>query len=201
MSWSFKTLVQAIVSTVKEPRASAQVIRSLGTDMPERWRLMFLVAVLSGIVQYLWSQQLIALLRGTEAQSLIIFLQASPFAFAFTQLIGLVALVFGTFWVGRLFGGTGDLRDAILLITWLQFILVALKAVEIVAIMVVPFVALLTEVGSLVLFFWLLCNFSAELHGFKSLLAVFFVSVVSLFVFVIVISNLMTIVGTVVVET
>jgi hypothetical protein len=74
---------------------------------------------------------------------------------------------------GRIRGGTGTFADALILVAWLQFILLCLQLVQVVAGIVLPILADLIGLAGLGLLVWLLTNFVAELHGFRSLVAVF----------------------------
>ena len=65
--------------------------------------------------------------------------------------------------------GTGSFEEALLLITWMQFIFVVLQVVQSLAFIFFPVVAGLIGIVALGLFFWLLTNFIAVLHGFSSL--------------------------------
>ena len=74
--------------------------------------------------------------------------------------------------VGQWRGGKGNFADAMVLVAWLQFILVCVEVLQLVAQLVLPFVADILGVLGIMLFFWLLSHFVAELHGFRSTLAV-----------------------------
>ncbi|NCM97616.1 MAG: YIP1 family protein, partial [Rhodobacterales bacterium] len=67
----------------------------------------------------------------------------------------------------------GRFDEALILVVWLQFVLLGLQAVQLVAYAVAPLLADLIGLATVALFFWLLTNFVAELHGFKSLGLVF----------------------------
>jgi len=60
-----------------------------------------------------------------------------------------------------------------LLVSWLQFVLICLQVVQIVAMVLLPPLAFLIGVAGIILFFWLLTAFVAELHGFSSTIGVF----------------------------
>ncbi len=82
---------------------------------------------------------------------------------------------------GKGFGGTGSFEETMLLITWLQFILVCLQVAQTLALVLLPPFAGMIGIGALVLFFWLLVNFVAVLHGFTSLGLVFVGIILSFF--------------------
>ena len=85
------------------------------------------------------------------------------------QFAGLGVMAVLLFLLGRPFGGTGRFHEALAAVSWLQSILLVVQIVQIIAILVLPVFALLIAVGSLGLAIWLLTNFTAELHGFRSM--------------------------------
>ena len=119
----------------------------------------------------------------------------NPIMLGAVQLFFLFVLVNGIHWIGRWAVGTGNLDDVILLIAWLQFILICLQVVQTVAFVVFPLLAAMIGLASIVLFFMLLTNFVAEVHGFNSLARVFFAIFVSLVSFAILLSIILSIFG------
>ena len=83
----------------------------------------------------------------------------------------------------------------VLLIAWLQFIMVCIQVVQTALMLIVPPFASLLGIAGLVLFMWLLTNFIAVIHGFRSLGQVFVMILVSLFVLAFVLSILLSIAG------
>ena len=105
----------------------------------------------------------------------------SPFALCFVQAGLLVVMIYATFWIGKAFGGRGSLEETMLLITWLQFILVLFQALQTISLIILPPFAGLIGIAAMVMFFWLLVNFVAILHGFSSLGLVFTGIILSFF--------------------
>jgi hypothetical protein len=70
--------------------------------------------------------------------------------------------------VGRWRGGTGNFADALVLIVWWQTFLLGFQLLQIAALLVLPVATNLLGLVGLVLVFWLLTAFIAELHGFSS---------------------------------
>ena len=77
------------------------------------------------------------------------------------------------FVVGRWRGGRGELADSVILVAWLQFIQLLIVVVQLVVLVALPVLAPIVEVGAVLIFLWLLVNFVAEMHGFRSLGMVF----------------------------
>ena len=72
--------------------------------------------------------------------------------------------------VGRLFGGTGRLVQALLMLAWVDFFLLVAQLALLVIVLILPFLA-----GPLVLFImvvsaWVMSSFIAALHGFEKTL-------------------------------
>ena len=97
--------------------------------------------------------------------------------------------------VGRMFGGTGRFDEALALIVWLQFIFLCVQILQLVAVLVIPPMAGLITMLAVGLFFWLLVNFIATLHGFTSLGMVFVMTILSGFTILFVLSLILTLLG------
>ena len=164
MAMTKDDLVQTARLTLTDPRQGARVVMGWPLTLAELWAVLALMAVLSAL--------LAEVLVGTTPEGVdpaMAALLASPVRFAALQFVGLGLLTGLLFALGRPFGGTGRFREALALVGWLQTILLALQIAQIVAILVLPFLALLIVVASVVATLWLLTNFTAELHGFRSL--------------------------------
>jgi len=154
-------LMELAQLTLRSPREGAAVLLR---DMPPRaalWLILWLVVVF--------------LVMAGEASKLVI--EGPPMAFAATvalQAVPAIAMVFLVYHVGRAFGGGGSFDGALILVSWLQFIFVIVQAAQILLAVIMPPAAVLVAMLSIGLFFWLLVNFVAELHGFVSLARVFF---------------------------
>ncbi len=86
----------------------------------------------------------------------------------------LVASCWLIYRIGRAAAGTGSFADALLVMVWLQFIMLGLQVgAACGADARCRRWPAIVELGGLVLFLWLLTNFIAELHGFRSLALVF----------------------------
>ena len=174
--------------TMQAPRQGARQIMALDLPVSARWLALALVAVGSAIATHLS----IALMP-PEQREVMLSLIASPLRTALLQaaiwavIAGLIAAG------GRVRGGNGTFADALILVAWLQFILLCLQSVQVVAAVVLPLVADLIGLAGLGLLAWLLANFVAELHGFRSLIAVFAGLIVGAFGMVLVAATLLAI--------
>ena len=164
MPMSALDLIQAGRLTLKDPRQGARVVLGWPFSVGELW----LVLVLTAIVSALLAEFLVAQ-TPEGVDPVLTAMMASPVWFAAIQFFGLAVLTAMVFGIGRQFGGTGGFAGALALIGWLQSILIVLQVAQIAALLVMPPLALIISLISLVLFLWLLTSFTAELHGFRSL--------------------------------
>ncbi|MFA7433996.1 MAG: Yip1 family protein [Gemmobacter sp.] len=167
---SLRTLVR---QTVTDPRAGARQLMTLGLPVQARWTGLILVAVISALLFYAGLPPS-AIERAAEQEIAVPLVFRSPFVTAGVQTAVMVVMAFAVWWVGMRFGGRGRFEDGLLLVVWLQFVLVCVQLVQLLAAVLVPPLAGLIGLAALVLFLWLLTNFVAELHGFDSLGKVFF---------------------------
>jgi hypothetical protein len=132
--------------------------------VPARTAALLLMAVVSALLMHLGSA-----LLPPPVDPLTRFMMHSPIRTAGIQWLLLAGSVLLIHRVGAAWGGQGSLVDALLVVVWLQVIMLAVQILQLVALVLLPPVAAMINLGGLLLFFWLLTNFVAELHGFASL--------------------------------
>lgn len=192
MNFSINGLMNAVLLTLRDPRAGARMALDMSLTRRERWDLLFLTVVLSTLLAKLSS-----ILSGSSDAELGVF-SVSPFVLAMVQLVLMLFAVFAVDGVGRRAGGRGDLDGAIAIVVWLQFVMICLQALQILLLAVSPLFAFLLGIVGLVLFFWLLTQFIMELHGFRSAISVFLGVFLCLFAFAIMLSILLGFLGVIV---
>ena len=164
MPMTARDLIQAGRLTLKDPRQGARVVLGWPFSVGELWLVLGLTAIVSALLaEFLVAQ------TPEGVDPVLTAMMASPVWFAAIQFFGLAVLTAMVFGIGRQFGGTGGFAGALALIGWLQSILIVLQVAQIAALLVMPPLALIISLVSLVLFLWLLTSFTAELHGFRSL--------------------------------
>ena len=166
---NFSQIVGAVVETIRNPRNGAKMVMAQSMNRRERWEILLLIAVLSGGLAYTS-----IMIGGLVGDNIDPYIGAGPFVLAITQAFVLLGMVFLIHVVGTRVGGQGSLDDSILLVAWMQFILVCLQIVQILAVVVLPLLAVLMGLAGFVLIFVLLTVFISELHGIRSLPRVFF---------------------------
>jgi hypothetical protein len=153
--------------TLNDPRAGTRALLGLDVPLPARTAGLLLMAVSSALLLHLGF-----LILPIGDDPLAGFMRASPLRTALIQWLILAGTVLCIYRIGRAFGGRGSLPDALLVVVWLQVIMLAVQLVQLAAMILVPPLAGLVNLGGLILFFWLLTSFIAELHGFQSRWAV-----------------------------
>ncbi|WP_297616732.1 Yip1 family protein [uncultured Roseicyclus sp.] len=177
--------------TVSNPRDGAAVILKLHLPMRALWLAFGLVIVLS-----MFLGEAVALLMGPPDQAAMPpEMMVSPITMGVIQAAFLFLVAHGMARIGQLFGGSGDFQGALALIVWLQFIFLVVQVIQLAAMLVVPPVAGLITILAMGLFFWLLVNFIATLHGFSSLGLIFVMTILTAFGFVFVLSLVLTMLG------
>ncbi len=168
MEFSLKNLLLLVRETVIAPRQGARTVMNLGLSISFGWLALLLMAIGSALFTHLT----LALLPMEEMQMLGSAV-SSPIRTAILQWGVMLLSVQAVYHIGRWRGGIGQLRDAVLLMAWLQFILLCLQGLQLVTQVLLPPLSELLGLVGLALFFWLLTNFIAELHGFGSLVKTF----------------------------
>jgi len=161
-------LLRLARDTVFNPREGAETVLAFA---PPRQALLYMFAFV--VVASMFLGELGTVLTGpAEGGAPAIVLGLAQGAFLFVTIHAIHR-------IGKWFGGTGAFQEAALLMIWLQFILILLQVVQIAALAVLPGLIGLIAVVSIGLFFWLLVNFIAVLHGFRSLGMVFLMTLAS----------------------
>ncbi|MGP9791972.1 YIP1 family protein [Roseinatronobacter sp. NSM] len=171
--------------TLTRPREAAA--RLIALDVPDdaRWLGFVIVVVLSVLL----GQASVLLMEDGEGMGGGLLFMAMVQT---SMLLGMVVAVQG---VGRALGGTGSFPDTLLLLAWLQFVMLVVQFVQIVALLLVPPLFGVITLLALVVFMWLLTNFVLVLHGFTSGVKVFAGIILSFFGVVMVLAFLLTMLG------
>lgn len=177
MDLTLSNLLQMARFTVQSPREGARMVMKANLPMPARWSALALMAVVSSFLAHL-SIRLMPVASQVEMGSVM----TSPISTAILQGLLMLASVYAIFWVGRWRGGMGSFADALILMVWLQFILLILQVIQIAVQIILPPLTDLIGFVSIGLFLWLISNFIAELHGFRSVFMTFLGVLATLFV-------------------
>lgn len=190
MNPTLSDLMRLAFESVRAPREGARQVQTVDLPRGARWQALIAVVIVSVLLS-----QATAFLAPAGSDILMGAMLANPIGATIVQLCLMVIMVFSVFWIGRAMGGHGSFDDTILLIAWMQFIMVGLQLVQTAALVLIPPLASLIGVLGLGLFFWLLTNFVAELHGFRSLFQVFLMIILSIIGIAFVLSLVLSIIG------
>ncbi|MGV6811042.1 MAG: Yip1 family protein [Brevirhabdus sp.] len=161
-------------ATVSTPQDVAREMAEWRAPRSVLWQALIAMAVLDAVIL-----QLVHLIRPFPAQPYGPFL-LNPLVLGILQASFAVLNVFGTYWVGRMFGGTGRFDTTIVFLAWLQFVAVFIQLVQLVVLIIIPGLYGLTGIIGFALSLWLFVSFVAVLHGFRSLGLVFAGTVLSI---------------------
>ena len=189
MTLTFNQLLAMVGRSITNPREGAEEVLALGVPKEALWLILAIVVVLSIVIA-----QVTTLIAPPASDLMSNFLQ-NPLVTGFVQMGLLIVMIFAVHWIGRALGGSGSFEESILLMSWLQFIMVCIQAIQTLALVIMPPLAGLIGIAALVLFFWLLTNFVAVLHGFGSLAQVFVMILVSGFAIAFFFSLVLTLLG------
>lgn len=176
MELSLAQLLTMVRDTIRAPRDGALAILRIGFAPAVGWLALMLMAVASTLLTHLSFAMMPA-----EARDFWAAAMSSPVRTAIMQWVVLLISVHAIHKIGRWRGGRGTLDQTVQLVAWLQFILLCVQVVQLVVQTLVPPMADLIGLLGLVLFFWLLTNFVATLHGFRSLALTFIGILVAIF--------------------
>jgi len=154
-------LLRLVRDTVLDPREGAATVLAFAPPRQALW-LMFALVIVLTIMMVQLGELMVAPLP--DGDVLLPGIQLGMI-----QAVILFVVMHAIHHIGRIFGGTGQFAESMLLVIWLQFIMLCLQVVQFVALILAPPLALVVTLMAVGLVFWLLVNFIATLHGFQSL--------------------------------
>lgn len=181
-------LAKLSLDTVRDPQEGAREVLRVAPPRNVVWLAFGLMVVVSLVMG-----ELVALIMGPP--------EGGPMLGQSTLVLGLMQAgflfitIFAISYIGRLFSGTGDFDGALTLVTWLQIVFFFVQLLQLALMLVAPVIAAMVTVVAIGLFFWLLVNFIAVLHGFQSVGMVFVMTVVSFISILFIVSLILTVLG------
>lgn len=157
-----------IRDSLTRPRAAMRAVLDMNLPTGILWQALVLVAVLGDLI--VWG----GLAMTAEGRALLT--QGGlpgPLFMGVLQLALLALMAVGIDRIGRAFGGKGDFAGALAVIVWLQVVMFTLQFGQLLLYLLVPPLADMLGIALFAVMFWMLSNFVAELHGFRSVGAVF----------------------------
>ena len=160
----FGDLGELAVLTLRDPDAAMRVLRSYQLPMVARWMALFLAVVLSRILGVL-----LLIVLPVAGDDPLMRLLSDPMTMAGIEFFGMVLTAFLVTHIGRLFGGTGTFPDALLALAWIELMLVALLALQLVMLVLLPGTVDLLGMIAGALSIYLTVTMTKALHGFSSI--------------------------------
>ncbi len=189
MRFEWGYLFGMVLQTVPEPRKVAREIQALQFRRVDLWLALALLLVATTFLGVIAS-----ILFPVDPETMGP-LFSDPILMGIAQASVAVLMVFGIYWVGRMVGGTGTFDQALLTVIWLHFVLWIIELGVVFLGVFAPGMALLLWIMGMVMTFWILSHFIAEMHGFNNAGMVFVGIVLTLLAVVVVFSIFLAIIG------
>jgi Yip1 domain len=154
---------QLVIDSLVRPRSAARRVLALGFAPGQLLQAAAMVTCVGMLLGYLALR-----MSAGEVDAVSAAVLADPLLGAAAQLAVMAVVVVLTVRVGRLFGGSGGLWDALALVVWLNAMMVLIQAGQLVVLALMPPLAALLAIATLFWAIWAYANFVAELHGFRN---------------------------------
>ncbi|HMQ41927.1 MAG TPA: Yip1 family protein [Paracoccus sp. (in: a-proteobacteria)] len=165
---TFDDLLGLARLTLRNPAQAVRVLQSLDLPMAVRWMGLIVIVSLSSILASL-AMRIFPVLT----ESSLNLPDLSPISRAGLQLGGMVLSAWLVAGIGRAFGGRGDFPDALLILVWLECLMLAVQALQIVVMLLFPLFGSMLGIAALLAMVWLSVQMVKELHGFRNAALVF----------------------------
>lgn len=165
MELSFANLWQLLRLSILDPGRAAGVVLGLPIRGGLRFATVMVSAALSAIA--LWATYAAFPMTMPDGQVLD---PIGPLSWAVMVGAGVFILSGLIFVIGRLAGGTAGFTDLLLLLSWFQFLQLALYVAQVLLIVLLPPLGVLATLVSLGLTVWVLGHFIRVAHGFQTVL-------------------------------
>ncbi|MBF9025911.1 hypothetical protein HKCCD6035_10200 [Rhodobacterales bacterium HKCCD6035] len=171
--------------TIRAPQEAAQAVLALNLPRNVLWLGLALVITLSTLL----ASAVLLMVPMPEAGAGV----PMPVVMGIVQAVFLVLVSLGIAVIGARFGGKGDFDGALALMVWLQAVFLVVQAFQIAAIAIgLSVLADIVSLASIPLFFWLMAQFVAVLHGFSSVWKTFWAIIMFLIAFAFLLSLVVT---------
>lgn len=159
-------LKDSLIRSFSDPQAVARELMALRLDMPTRLLAMVLVVAMTAILGTL-AQMVFVVITKLDLGEL-----TAPLAVVGLQIALILYGAFVLSFVGQRLGGQGSFADALLLLTWIEFVLMVGQTIQVVLMVFFPISATVMSILLVGLMFWLMVQFTMALHGFTNPFAV-----------------------------
>lgn len=153
---------ELVIDSLVRPRRAAQRVLAAGVPMAQLLEAAVLVSCVGMLLGYA------ALHFSPGAIDVTVAVLSNPLLGALVQLVVMAVIVVLTVWLGRFFGGSGQVWGALALVVWLNAMMALVQLVQLVALAVAPPLAAILAIATILWAFWAYASFVAELHGFRN---------------------------------
>jgi hypothetical protein len=158
MDWR-KLVSDSLVS----PRKAARTVIDLGLDGLTLIQAAAAVTAAGVVLGY------VAVLLGPgEVDQVSAAIVTNPLIGAAIQFGVILVVAFLTARIGAMFGGAGALEGALAIVVWLNAMMLLIQAVQLGTLIILPPIASLIAVATVIWALWAFANFVTELHGFQN---------------------------------
>ena len=160
---TLETLLKTLQLSLHRPRDGMRVVLGWQLSLSESVTVLSLMAVLSAA--------LISLVIGPlppEIDPVSAVMLSNPVYLAAVQLAGLAMISTFLDLLGRVAKGNGTLSQAFALMAWLEALMIVVSVAQSVVLLLFPALGLILVPAGMVYSLWLMTNFVAEMHGFRS---------------------------------
>lgn len=152
---------ELFVNTIKAPKVAAQQVLALNFDRPTIWQGLALATILNAVVFVL---TIMAFPPAAPPMALTISPVTLAVLFFASMSIGTLSL----YWGGKFIGGVASFNDLLALVTWLQYMRLAVQLGGFVLMIAAPSVALLLTSLALLYGVWILLSFIFVAQGYET---------------------------------
>jgi hypothetical protein len=164
---AFVSLPVLVRTTVADPAEGVRQLLALNIPREARWMAFALVSILT----VLPTEALLAAVPAGDLSPWELAMRRPVFAVV-AQGATMILAAGAIRVVGSWFGGTARFADALLSVTWVQFIMFLFQVAQFVLLAVLPPLGILFSMVSLAVFLWLIVGITAALNGFTNRLLV-----------------------------
>jgi magnesium-transporting ATPase (P-type) len=155
------------LETVRRPRAAARRLIDLQLPAAPLLQAALVITCCGILLAYLTTR-----VGGAQIDPLSARLLSMPLLAAGIEFVMMLVVAWLTWKIGGLFGGKGGLGGAATLVIWLNGLLLLVQAGQLVALALLPALALALALVGMALALWIFANFVTELHDFENPLMV-----------------------------
>ncbi len=151
------------------PRDAARDVIALNLSTQVLWMALALISItMSAIVSGLFHMMPIPNEEAAQAVEAMLFYSA-PLGFALLNLGNAVLSIFVLFWSGRVFGGTGDIRDILAVVVLFQATVLALLLAIAVTSLLLPLLSAFAFLGFAIWVLWVMVSIIDVAHRFENI--------------------------------